>query len=130
MKLILDAPSIERAATRMAHEILEKNKGIEGLVLIGIQTRGVILAQRLEKMIEKIAETDDALLEKYLNNQEIEVAELKAALAAAGIAQFGMAGSAANPDLAGCTPQRCGMVRTLQTGLTVPKEVYIGITLD
>ena len=56
--------------------------------------------------------------------------ELKAALAAAGIAQFGMAGSAANPDLAGCTPQRCGMVRTLQTGLTVPKEVYIGITLD
>lgn len=55
MKLVLDAPSIERAATRMAHEILEKNNGVDGLCLIGIQTRGVILAQRLEKIIEKIS---------------------------------------------------------------------------
>ncbi len=39
----------------MAHEILEKNKGIEGLVLIGIQTRGVILAKRLAAAIQNIA---------------------------------------------------------------------------
>jgi pyrimidine operon attenuation protein / uracil phosphoribosyltransferase len=55
MKLVLDAPSIDRAVMRMAHEILEKNNGIEGLVLIGIQTRGVTLANRLEKSIESIA---------------------------------------------------------------------------
>ena len=54
-KLVLDAPSIDRALTRMAHEILEKNKGIEGLALIGIQTRGVILARRIAKAIESIA---------------------------------------------------------------------------
>ena len=55
-KLVLDSSSIERAIIRMAHEILEKNKGTEGLSLIGIQTRGVILADRLEKTIESIAQ--------------------------------------------------------------------------
>ncbi len=54
-KLVLDPQSIERTIARMAHEILEKNKGIEGLVLIGIQTRGVILAQRLAAAIQTIA---------------------------------------------------------------------------
>ncbi|HTL70992.1 MAG TPA: bifunctional pyr operon transcriptional regulator/uracil phosphoribosyltransferase PyrR [Candidatus Eisenbacteria bacterium] len=54
-KLILDAPSLERSVTRMAHEILEKNKGTEGLVLVGIQTRGVTLAARLGASIESIA---------------------------------------------------------------------------
>jgi pyrimidine operon attenuation protein/uracil phosphoribosyltransferase len=54
-KLVLDSPSIERSVTRIAHEIFEKNKGTQNLVLIGIQTRGVILAQRLQKEIEKIA---------------------------------------------------------------------------
>ena len=54
-KQVLDSPSIERTLTRMAHEILEKNKGGEGLALIGIQTRGVILARRIEKAIHAIA---------------------------------------------------------------------------
>ena len=53
-KLVLDAPSIERAVVRMAHEILEKNRGAEGLSLVGIQTRGVILARRLAAAIEAI----------------------------------------------------------------------------
>ena len=54
-KQVLDGPSIERTLTRMAHEILEKNKGVHGLALIGIQTRGVILARRVEKAIQTIA---------------------------------------------------------------------------
>lgn len=54
-KLVLDAPSMERAIARMAHEILEKNKGTEGLALVGIQKRGVILAERLARAIETIA---------------------------------------------------------------------------
>jgi pyrimidine operon attenuation protein/uracil phosphoribosyltransferase len=54
-KQVLDGPSIERTLTRISHEILEKNKGVHGLALIGIQTRGVILAQRIEKAIESIS---------------------------------------------------------------------------
>ncbi len=54
-KLVLDAESIERSTTRIAHEILEKNKGTQGLCLVGIQTRGVILAQRLSGSIEAIS---------------------------------------------------------------------------
>ncbi len=52
---VIDADGIHRALTRIAHEIIEKNKGTEGLVLIGIRTRGVPLAQRLA---EKIAEIE------------------------------------------------------------------------
>ncbi len=48
---------MERSITRIAHEILEKNKGVEGLVLIGIQTRGVVLANRMEKAIGEIAKS-------------------------------------------------------------------------
>ncbi len=58
MRLVLDSPSIDRAVTRMAHEILEKNKGTESLCLMGIQTRGVILAQRLCAELKKIAKVD------------------------------------------------------------------------
>ena len=54
MKLVLDSASIERTLTRIAHEILEKNKGVEGLALVGIQTRGVVLAERIGKSIESI----------------------------------------------------------------------------
>ena len=55
MKTILDAPSLERTLIRISHEILEKNTGVENLALIGIQTRGVVLAQRLGREIKKIA---------------------------------------------------------------------------
>lgn len=54
-KQILDSSSIDRAITRMAHEILEKNKGTDGLILVGIHTRGVILADRLRKSIFEIS---------------------------------------------------------------------------
>ena len=51
---IMDAATIDRALTRMAHEILEKHKGIDGLALVGIRTRGVPLAQRLAEKIRGI----------------------------------------------------------------------------
>lgn len=50
---ILDAADIGRALTRIAHEILERNKGPENLCLIGIHTRGVPLACRLGGLIER-----------------------------------------------------------------------------
>jgi len=51
---IMDEIAVERAITRIAHEIIEKNHGIENLCLIGIRTRGVFIASRLAKAIEKI----------------------------------------------------------------------------
>lgn len=54
-KSVLDSSSIERSVTRISHEILEKNKGIKNLVLIGIHTRGIPLAHRLQKSIQTIS---------------------------------------------------------------------------
>jgi pyrimidine operon attenuation protein/uracil phosphoribosyltransferase len=44
---VLDAASIDRSLTRIAHEILERNKSVAGIGLVGVQTRGVPLARRL-----------------------------------------------------------------------------------
>jgi pyrimidine operon attenuation protein / uracil phosphoribosyltransferase len=55
---ILKAKDISRAITRIAHEIVEKNKGAQNLALIGIRTRGVFLSQRLHEKIKAIEETD------------------------------------------------------------------------
>jgi pyrimidine operon attenuation protein/uracil phosphoribosyltransferase len=55
---IMDENSLQRTLTRMAHEILEKNKGTEDLVIVGIRTRGAFLAQRLA---DKIGEIDGHL---------------------------------------------------------------------
>lgn len=54
VKQILNSQEIKRALTRIAHEIIEKNKGVENLCLIGIQKGGVILAERLASQIEVI----------------------------------------------------------------------------
>ncbi|WP_066872973.1 bifunctional pyr operon transcriptional regulator/uracil phosphoribosyltransferase PyrR [Clostridium mediterraneense] len=51
---ILDENAIRRTLVRMSHEIVEKNKGIEDIVLVGIKRRGYPLAERLSKLIEKI----------------------------------------------------------------------------
>ena len=55
--VVLDATAIDRALTRIAHEILEGNKGAEGLALAGIVTRGAVLAQRLAERIREIEGT-------------------------------------------------------------------------
>jgi len=51
---IMDEEAIRRALTRISHEILEKNKGIENIILVGIKTRGIYLAQRLADKIKSI----------------------------------------------------------------------------
>src|SRR3989304_9654730 len=51
---LLNSQSVERAITRITHEILEKNKGALNLALIGIRTRGVFLAKRIALKIEEI----------------------------------------------------------------------------
>ncbi len=54
-RTVLDARDISRALTRIAHEILERNKGAEDLLLLGIPSRGVPLARRIA---EKIADVE------------------------------------------------------------------------
>lgn len=51
---VLDESAINRALTRIAHEILERNKGGEHIVLVGIKTRGIPLAKRLQEKIKQI----------------------------------------------------------------------------
>jgi len=52
--VILDGAGVKRALTRIAHEILERNKGVEGIVLVGIRTGGVFLAHELAERILEI----------------------------------------------------------------------------
>lgn len=53
-RTVLSRDDISRAIRRIAHEILERNKGAENIVLLGIPTRGVILAERLQQVISEI----------------------------------------------------------------------------
>ncbi len=55
---ILDSDGVNRAITRIAHEILEKNKGVEDLVLVGIRTGGAHLAAQLQQKIAEIEGQD------------------------------------------------------------------------
>ncbi len=50
---LMDAQDLARALTRIAHEIIERNKGTVGLALVGIHTRGVPIAERLADLIER-----------------------------------------------------------------------------
>ncbi len=51
---LMDEKAISRAITRISHEIVERNKGVEDVVLVGIKTRGVHIAKRICKKIEQI----------------------------------------------------------------------------
>ena len=54
ISVLLDGPSMNRAVTRIAHEIIERNKGIDEVILVGIRTRGAYLAKRLAERIATI----------------------------------------------------------------------------
>ncbi|RFU68789.1 bifunctional pyr operon transcriptional regulator/uracil phosphoribosyltransferase PyrR [Bacillus sp. V59.32b] len=62
--IVLDEQAIRRALTRIAHEMIERNKGVEDCILIGIRTRGIFLANRLAERISQI------------EGKEIQVGEL------------------------------------------------------
>lgn len=51
--MIMDEAALKRAITRIAHEIVEKNRGVENICLIGIQRRGVPLAHRIAEALER-----------------------------------------------------------------------------
>ena len=55
MPIVMDADRMARSITRIAHEIVERNRGVDNVALIGIRARGVPIADRLATEIEKIA---------------------------------------------------------------------------
>ena len=57
-RTVLEGSEISRALTRISHEIIEANKGVDGLVLVGIPTRGTTLARRIAEQIARIEGTD------------------------------------------------------------------------
>ena len=58
MPVVLDADRIGRTLTRISHEIVERNRGVEDLVLIGVRTRGDHLARRLARTLRDISGQD------------------------------------------------------------------------
>ncbi|MCY4365030.1 MAG: bifunctional pyr operon transcriptional regulator/uracil phosphoribosyltransferase PyrR [Chloroflexi bacterium] len=64
---IMDAQEIQRSMSRIAHEILERNRGVGDLVLVGIHTRGVILSQRLAENIQRFEGSQAPLAELDIN---------------------------------------------------------------
>ncbi len=58
MPVVMDADRIGRTLTRIAHEIVERNKGVDGLALVGIRTRGVHIARRLARSLKDITGDD------------------------------------------------------------------------
>lgn len=54
MKILLDEQAISRSITRLSHEIIEKNKGVDNIIIIGVKTRGIPLGQRIAKKIYEI----------------------------------------------------------------------------
>jgi pyrimidine operon attenuation protein/uracil phosphoribosyltransferase len=58
---VMDAAALRRAVTRIAHEIVERNHGLEDVVLIGLQTGGVPLAEKLQATLERIEPSADGV---------------------------------------------------------------------
>ena len=58
MKIIMDQDAMKRSMVRMAHEIIESNRGLERVVLLGIETRGASIAFRMAKLLKEIEGVD------------------------------------------------------------------------
>ncbi len=74
---ILDKEAIRRAVLRVAHEILEKNKGTEDLCIVGIRTRGAVLAERLKECVKQIegAEIPAGILDITLYRDDLTLVD-------------------------------------------------------
>lgn len=57
-KEVIDSVTMKRAITRMTYEMIERNRGLEDLVLVGIKTRGIYIAQRIAQRLKQIEEIE------------------------------------------------------------------------
>lgn len=86
-KLIMDDMAMKRALTRIAYEIIERNKGVKNLLVAGIKTRGVYLAHRIVERLDKIGKTKipniDIDITKYRDDINHDARHDKPVIAAA-----------------------------------------------
>lgn len=81
-KEVIDSVTMKRAITRITYEIIERNRGIEDLVLVGIKTRGIYIAQRIAQRLKQIEDIDvpvgelDITLYRDDKKEEVLEAEL------------------------------------------------------
>lgn len=81
IKVVMDKEVIDRCLTRIAYEILEKNKGTGNLALVGIRTGGVYLAERLKKKISDIeGDVPLGVLDITLYRDDISISKKKPSL--------------------------------------------------
>jgi len=73
---LMDAETLDRTLTRIAHQVIEKNPGLKDLGIVGMQTRGVFLAKRIADKINKLEGTDLAygILDVTLYRDDYRVA--------------------------------------------------------
>jgi pyrimidine operon attenuation protein / uracil phosphoribosyltransferase len=78
-RVVMDAEGIDRSLTRIAYEILEKNKGLDELVLIGIRTGGIYLANRIRQKISSIegVEVPMGILDITLYRDDLQTSSRK-----------------------------------------------------
>lgn len=78
--IIMDEAAIRRALTRIAHEILERNKGIDNCILVGIRTRGIYIARRIAERIQHIENAQVPVCElditKYRDDHKVTEPEV------------------------------------------------------
>ena len=82
VKIVMNTEDIRRTLARIAHEIIERNKSTENLIIVGLHTRGVPLAKRLAESIEKYEKTGVSvgMLDFSLYRDDLDPSEIKTAL--------------------------------------------------
>lgn len=78
-KEVVDAVTMKRALTRIAYEIIERNRGLEDLVLVGIKTRGIFIAQRIAERLKQLEDIDVPVgeLDITLYRDDVKAGELE-----------------------------------------------------
>ncbi len=86
-KIVVDAQTMKRALTRISYEIIERNKGVGDLVIIGIKTRGVYLAHRIAERIKQLegVEIPAGVLDITLYRDDLQGEKIEAELHASDI---------------------------------------------
>ena len=86
-KEIYDAMAMKRALTRISYEIIENNKGVENLVLVGIKTRGVFLAKRIAARLEQLEDANVPVNELDISHYRDDI-DVHSSTAAKQVAEF------------------------------------------
>jgi len=132
VKVVMDREVIDRSLTRIAYEILEKNKGTGNLVLVGIRTGGIYLAQRLQKIISSIegVEIPLGVLDITLYRDDISISKKKPSLGKTQI-RFSLDGKKVvlvDDVLVTGRPIRAAMDALIDFGR--PKMIQLAVLID